>query len=188
MIVKLVAGSIVLAMFYANAHADRLIRRSDAKIISIGLGNLDEKKQTVLFRSCADKEGKIFNLKEYAYQTGKDCDGPGIFTILYSLGIEGAAKASTGEDCSTGQNCLRYVVKSPEDAEKVFDRPQKGDVIDVFIGKSSSEKGKARTREIDLILKLKRHNGAVADTMTFKNIAASDSFVATIAPEKQAEK
>src|SRR5262245_22363100 len=81
---------------YSIVHADRLIRRSDAKI-SIGLGNLDDKKQTVLFRGCNDKDGKIYNLKDYAYQTGKDCDGPPIFVILDSLDIDGTVKASKGD-------------------------------------------------------------------------------------------
>jgi|GEM_PF-5139589 len=124
---------VCIASIYNVAHADRLIRRSDAKIISIGLGNLDDKKQTVLFRRCNDKEGKIYNLREYAYQSGKDCEGPPIFSILNSLDIDGTVKASKGDDCSKGKTCLHYMVESPQKAEKVFGRAQKGDVINVFI-------------------------------------------------------
>ena len=173
-----------MAVFYVDAHADRLIKRSNPQIISIGLGNLDEKSQTVLFRSCKDKESKIFKLKDYAYQPGRDCEGPATFTVVDSLKIDGAVKTGDASTCSTDQGCLRYMVNSPQDAEKLFDGVQKGDVIDVIVSKSKNDKPSKNATYVDLLLNLKGTKGGITETMIFKNVSASDRFAAKAAADK----
>src|SRR5687768_11605801 len=72
-----------------NSFADRLIRRSDGDIFLLGLGIPDAKKETVLFRSCNDRNSKLFSLKDYLFQSGKDCGPPKIFSGVESIRIEG---------------------------------------------------------------------------------------------------
>ena len=171
-----------LVIFDVEAYADRLIRRSDARIVSIGVGTLDERKETVLFKGCADKEGKIFSLKKYVFQSGKDCDGPPIFAVLHALKIDGAIKASTSEGCSYEKSCLRFIVQSPKEAENVFDRAQKGDVIDVFVRPNAAYDAALAKypASVNLTLILRATRGDITDTVTFKGVSASDSFIKTI--------
>jgi hypothetical protein len=103
-----------------DSYADRLIRRSDGEIILLGLGTLDAKKETVLFKGCKDRDSKIFSLRVYLFQAGKDCGQPDIFSGLESIQRDGTEQPHKVEICSTGKTCLRYIVKSSKELENVL--------------------------------------------------------------------
>lgn len=172
-------------IFTTDSYADRLIRRSDGEIILLGLGTPDAKKETVLFKGCKDRDSKIFSLKEYLFQTGKDCGQPDIFSGLESIQIDGTEQPNKVEICSTGKTCLRYVVKSSEKVESVFTGAKKGDRIEVTISDFAKGKTSVRTQNVNLTVRLvPEKTGQVKGTLNFSKVPASGDFVNKVTVEK----
>lgn len=181
--------SCLFAIFTTNSYADRLIRRSDGEIMLLGLGNPDAKKETVLFKGCKDRDSKIFSLKEYLFQTGKDCGQPDIFSGLESLQIDGTEQPNKVENCSTGKTCLRYIVKSSEKVESVFAGAKNGDRIEVSISDFGEGKTSARTQDVNLTIRwLPEKTGQVKDSLNFSKVPASGDFVKKVAVESGSQK
>jgi len=149
------------------------------------LGTPDAKKETVLFKGCKDRDSKIFSLKEYLFQTGKDCGQPDIFSGLESIQIDGTEQPNKVEICSTGKTCLRYVVKSSEKVESVFTGAKKGDRIEVTISDFAKGKTSVRTQNVNLTVRLvPEKTGQVKGTLNFSKVPASGDFVNKVTVEK----
>lgn len=178
-----VVSFFLVLLVLSDVHADRLIRLVDGSIVLLGVGNLDAKKATVLFRGCKDKEGKVYSLKEYSFQSGKDC-GPPVFPALGSLDIDGTILSTKTTGCPAGQTCFQYLVESPQQVEKLFSGAKKGDKIEVFLFKIGKTTESQHTKDIDFVLQLTEKTGKVRDVLTFKNVLASDDFVKKVAMKK----
>lgn len=177
--------SCLFTIFTTASYADRLIRRSDGEIILLGLGTPDASKETILFKGCKDRDGKIFSLKEYLFQAGKDCSGPDIFSGLESIQIDGTEQPNKVENCSTGKTCLRYIVKSSSKVESVFTGVKNGDRIEVSISDFGEGKSSTRTQNVDLTVRLlPETTGQVKDTLNFSKVPASGDFVNKVTVEK----
>jgi hypothetical protein len=185
LIIPLITCSL-LQIFASNSYADRLIRRSDGEIVLLGFGTPDGKKETVLFKGCTDPDSKIFSLKEYLFQIGKDCVPPKIFSGLESIRIDGTGEPNKVESCSTGKSCLRYIVKSSEEVETVFAGARKGDRIEVTISDFDKTKSNTSTQNVDLTVRfVPEKTGQVKDILNFSKVPASGDFVNKVTVEKR---
>src|SRR5258706_6913940 len=172
----------LLGVLLTSSHADRLIRRSDGEIFLLGLGTPDAKKETVLFKNCKDRDSKIFSLKEYLFQSGKDCGSPKIFSVLESIRIDGTGEPNKVVACSTGKTCLRYTVKSSEEVDNVFTGAKIGDKIEVTISNFDNTKMSAGTQNGNLTVRfVSDKTGEVKDSLSFSKIPASGDFVNKVA-------
>lgn len=154
--------------------ADRLILRTSGQIVGLGEGNLDAKKETVLFKKCKEAEAEPFSLRDYHFQTGKDC-GPPVWGF-HSINIDGTVMSANAEKCSSGQPCLRYTVKSARAIEKLFVDAKEGDKIELVVSKVN-ETPSVQYKNIDLILRLVEAKGNVRQTLTYHKVSASDEFL-----------
>jgi hypothetical protein len=175
----------LLVIVTTNGYADRLIRRSDGEIALLGLGTPDAKKDRYCFKSCNDRNSKIFSLKEYFYQAGKDCGPPKIFGGLESIKIDGTEEPSKAETCSTGKSCLRYIVKSSDEVETIFAGAKKGDKIELTTSDFDKTKLSTSTQNVNLMVRfVPEKTGQVKETLSFTKIPASGDFVNMVTGRK----
>ena len=131
-------GLLTLLVFNHDAYADQLYRRSDARVVAIGFGKLDENKQTVLFADCAGKKSELYKLKEFRFQQGKDCDPVNWWDrAINSLDFEGTTKVAKADECAKDRSCSQWVITSPEKVAKIFAEAKRGDKITVEQSKES---------------------------------------------------
>jgi len=170
-------GSLSLCVVLGQASltkADRLILRTSGQIVLFGEGNLDARKETVLFKKCKEPTAEPFSLNVYHFQTGKDCE-PSVWGFR-SIDIDGTTTPFNAETCSSGQRCLRYTVNSTRALDKLFVGAKEGDKVELVVSKVN-EKPSAQYKNIDLILRLIGGSEGVRQTLTYHKVSASDEFV-----------
>ena len=173
--VAVIFGIFLMLVDVSLINADRLILRVSGQIMQLGEGNLDAKKENVLFRKCKETKAEPFSLKDYEFRAGKDCEPP--IWGLQSVNIDGTVTPVNFTKCSTGQPCLRYTVNSARALEKIFVKAKEGDKIELEVS-NVKETPSARYKDIDLILRLVEPTGGVRQTLTYHKVSASDEFVA----------
>jgi len=182
-------GVIVCVVFlttsYSFVDADRLTSTSDGSTL-LGIGDLDAKKQNVMFRECKQKNSEIYSLKRFMFEKyPKDC-GPPEISAVNGINLDGTTKSTTTVGCATGQKCLQYIVAFPDRVDPIFTAVKKGDVIDVVVVKSEETKSPQAAKEVDISFQLKEKTGKVKHALEFQRIFVNRDFAAELAVKKGA--
>jgi hypothetical protein len=173
-IIVAIVGFAVYFLSLADAHADRLFRRSTGEVIAVGVGAFDKKKTSILFVPCKSHQSTVYKLAEYYLQTGDDCNEPNPWGVLSSLGIDDSTRVAESKDCPKDHICREYTIDSPDRVEKVFSSAKRGDTLDIKIISKSGDRlswgSLDEGKKLDMTVQLKEKGGKIKESATFENL------------------